>query len=536
MEALYLTPSGSDVAYRVWPSPEPVPEGAVQEARDHVLELRDAAGADRAELAVEGVTLQPLRSRSPDSARWVWSPGFNAGVAEAELRIRGRTVAVELVTDPAAGKASREAFDGMVGDILSDTLALLSAGGHRAGLAKGVGSRPPPLARLEYLRSRAERIAAAVRAIDASPRRTLVAETEAIPYWRAKAATGTEIARSLSTSRLLRDMNKPSILPESLRGHLPAKIRKTVRRSSLDIPEHRAIKACLRHWGQWLSDAAALLAAAPPESRKGGAAARMRAAGRTLTTLLSLPLFDGVGDAAPRPEATPLFRHEPRYREFMRLHEEMTLGVSPVFGDFLDLPLARTHELYELWAYLRLVRAAADMEGGPVDVSRLFKVSSGGVEIAREQIAAKAGRITVAFQRSFGECWRHPAGIGSTSRIMVPDIVVAVDGAERMVAIDAKYRIDGGVADAMTSAHTYRDAIVVSDKGGIRPLLAGSFLLSPQRVAEAGDWKAAGSPARFFHAAYRAEYGIGAFSLPPDAAADAPRRIIEESLVFLGEA
>lgn len=533
---IFVTPSGSDIAYRVWPSSEPVPEGAIQEARDHVLELRGAEGADRAELAVEGVTLQPLRSRSPDSARWVWSPGFNAGLAEAELRIHGRSVPLELVTDPAAGKASREAFDGMVGDILSDTLALLSAGGHRAGLAKGVGGRPPPLARLEFLRSRAERIAAAVRAVDASPRRTLVAETEALPYWRAKAATGTEIARSLSTSRLLRDMNEPSILPESLRGHLPAKIRKTVRRSSLDIPEHRAIKACLRHWGQWLSDAADLLAAAPPESRKGGAAARMRAVGRTLTSLLSLPLFDGVGDAAPRPEATPLFRHEPRYREFMKLHEEMVLGVTPVFGEFLDLPLARTHELYELWAYLRLVRAAADMEGGTIDVANLFKLSPGGVEIAREQVEAKAGRITVAFQRSFGECWRHPAGIGSTSRTMVPDIVVSVDGVERMVALDAKYRVDGGVADAMTSAHTYRDAIVVADAGGIRPLLAGSFLLSPQRVSVGGDWKAAGSPARFFHPDYRAEFGIGAFALPPDCGADVPRRILEESLAFIGGA
>lgn len=499
-----------------------------------MIELREAAGAETAELAVEGVTLQALRSRGPHSARWIWSPGFNAGLAEAELRIRGRTVPLELTTDPAVGKATREAFDGMVGDILSDTLALLSAGGHRIGLAKGVGSRPPPLARLEYLRSRAERVAAVVRTIDASPRRTLVAETEALPYWRAKAATGTEIARSLSTSRLLRDMNEPSVLPDSLRGHLPAKIRKTVRRSSLDIPEHRMIKACLRHWGHWLSVAADLLAAAPPESRKGGAAARMRAAGRTLTSLLALPMFDGVGEAPPRPEATPLFRHDPRYREFMRLHEEMTLGVAPVFGDFLDLPVGRTHELYELWAYLRLVRAAAELEGGAVDVSRLFRMSSGGVEIAREETEAKVGRIMVAFQKTFTECWRHPEGVGSTSRTMKPDVVVTLEGHERAVALDAKYRVDGGVADAMTSAHTYRDAIVVSDKDGIRPLLAGSFLLSPQRVAEADDWKAAASPARFFHPGYRAEFGIGAFALMPGGAGDAPRRILEEVVSTIG--
>lgn len=527
---IFLTPSGSDVPYRIWPTPEPIPEGVVQEARDHLIELRDADGADKAELTVEGVALQALRTGSPNTGRWVWSPGFDAGVAEAELRIRGRTVPLELVTDPAVGKATREAFDHLVGEILSDTLALLSAGGHRTGLSKGVGGHPPPLAKLEYLRSRAKRIAAAVRAIDASPRRTLIAESEALPYWRARAATGTEIARSVATSRLVPDLNEPSVLPAALRGHLPAKIRKTVRRSSLDIPEHRAIKACLRHWGQWLSDAADLLSAAPPESRKGGAAARMKAAGRTLTSLLALPLFDGVGDAAPRPEATPLFRHEPRYREFMKLHDEMALGVSPVFGDFLDVPLARTHELYELWAYLRLVRAAAAMEGGAVDVSRLFKLSSSGVEIAREQVVAKVGRISVAFQQAFGECWRDAAGVGSTSRTMIPDIVVSVEGRTATVALDAKYRVDGGVADAMTSAHTYRDAIVRYVDGSTSPLLAGSFLLSPQRIGPGGDWKAAGSPARFFDPGYRSEFGIGAFSLPVDAALDVPRRILEESL------
>ncbi len=530
----HLTPSGSDRSYRVWPSPESIPEGMVQEARDHVLELRGADGADRAELTVEGVSLQALRSRSPDSARWLWSPGFNAGIAEAELRVRGRVVRMEFVTDPAAGKATRETFDRMVGDILSDTLALLSAGGHRTGLSKGVGTRPPPLARLEYLRSRAERIADTVRAIDASPRRTLVAETEALPYWRARAATGTEIARSVATSRLIRDMNDPSVLPAALRGHLPAKIRKTVRRSSLDIPEHRAVKACLRHWGQWLSDAADLLAAAPPEGRKSGAAARIRAAARTLTSLLALPLFDGVGDAAPKPEATPLFRHEPRYREFMRLHEEMLLGVAPVFGDFLDLPLARTHELYELWTYLRLVRTASAIGGGFVDVSRLFRISPGNVEIARERVEAKTGRITISFQRSYGECWREAAGVGSTSRTMVPDIVLSVEGRAASVALDAKYRVDGGVADAMTSAHTYRDAVVVYGSDGTHPLFAGSFLLSPQRIDPKGDWKAAGSPARFFHPAYRAEFGIGAFSLPPDAGAGVLRRILEEAVAFVG--
>lgn len=147
----------------------------------------------------------------------------------------------------------------------------------------------------------------------------------------------------------------------------------------------------------------------------------------------------------------------------------MVLGVSPVFGDFLDLPLARTHDLYELWTLLRVVRAAAEMEGGDVDVSRLFRITSRSVEVAREQVEATVGRFTIAFQRSFGEFWRNVSGIGSTSRLMVPDIVVSMAGTQRVVALDAKYRVGKDIADAMTSAHTYRDAVVISDGSGLYP-------------------------------------------------------------------
>lgn len=534
METIHIIPSGLSKAYRVWPSPEAIPEGAVTEAREHILELVGSAGADRAELTMEGVPLKPLRSPGPGTARWAWSPGFNAGIAEAELSVQGRRVLLELVTDPAVGKATRSAFDTMVGDILSDTMALLSAGGHRIGLAKGSGDRPPPLARLEYLRSRAERIAATVRAIDASPRRTLTAETESLPYWRARTATGTEIARSLATSRALRDRNEPSVLPEALKGFLPAAISKRVRRSSLDIPEHRAMKACIRLWSDWLGNAADLLANSSPESRKAGAAARLRAASRTLGGLLELPVFDGVGGAPPRPDATPIFRHEPRYREFLRLYEEMALGVAPVFGDFLDLPIARTHDLYELWAFLRLVRAAAEMEGGEVDVTRLFRVTPNSIEMPKEHLEVAVGRFRIAFQKPFGEFWRNGMGVGSVSRTMVPDIVVAVEGQERTVALDAKYRVGDAISDAMTSAHTYRDAIVVSDGGGVRPLLAGSFLLTPHATKVVGDWRDAGVPERFFHPAYKAEFGLGAFTMAPGGGVAEARAVLEGAMTAAG--
>ena len=59
-----------------------------------------------------------------------------------------------------------------------------------------------------------------------------------------------------------------------------------------------------------------------------------------------------------------LFRRDPAYRRFYRLWQDMNLGLAAVFGDFLQMPLARTYDLYELWCFLRLARAAAE-EYGP---------------------------------------------------------------------------------------------------------------------------------------------------------------------------
>jgi hypothetical protein len=55
-----------------------------------------------------------------------------------------------------------------------------------------------------------------------------------------------------------------------------------------------------------------------------------------------------------------VFRNDPLYRAFYRLWQDIKLGIAAVFGNFLNLPLAPTFELYELWCFLRLVRAAAE--------------------------------------------------------------------------------------------------------------------------------------------------------------------------------
>jgi Domain of unknown function (DUF2357) len=258
MAGLVLRDERSAGAWQVWPDAEKLPQGTVQETRSYVFELHDIAEGDDAILLIDDIELEGLRARGSAVSRWRWSPGFHAGTVEAELRIRGRPPQrFEIVTDPDLRKLTRDDFDVMVREILDDTFALFALSSFRKGVARGAGNRPPPLARLEFLRSRIAELEEIALAIARRPRRNLTAEDQVLPYYRAVRATGPEIIRSLRSGRLLRETHGgPSRLPVALRGYLPERIRARQRRSSLDLPEHRRMAACLRSWSGWLDEAA----------------------------------------------------------------------------------------------------------------------------------------------------------------------------------------------------------------------------------------------------------------------------------------
>ena len=314
-------------------------------------------------------------------------------------------------------------------------------------------------------------------------------------------------------------------MPVALKGHLPAVIRRRVRRSSLDIPAHRQMKASLEAWARWLEGVAALLASGAPEDPEDGRAARLwstraRRMARQLRGLLALSLFNDIGVDRPRPDASPIWRGDPQYRRFAALHRDFSRGLAAAFGDFLQMPLARTFDLYELWAYLRLVRAAVERFGAEaIDVSELFERGA-GVTLAAGQAIVRipSAGFALCFQRRYREFWKETSGRGSFSREMRPD--VAIESLpyteERLIVLDAKYRIGAALNDALASAHMYRDALVTGEAdGAVRRIVGAAYLLSPDAPAVRGEWASAAMPGRLFHPAYRAAFKFGAVTLAP---------------------
>jgi hypothetical protein len=531
MVGLLLRDESSGKAWRVWPDPEAVPPGQVHETGSYLFELHDQAGGADAILLVDDIELEGLRPAGGSVARWRWTPGFHAGTVEAELRIPGDGGRrFEIITDPDRRKLTRDDFDTMVREVLEDTFALFALSSFRQSVARGTGNRPPPLARLEFLRSRIAALEETARVIARSPRRRLVAEEITLPWHRAVRATGPEILQSLRSGRLVRESHgSPTWLPEALQGTLPARIRTRRRQSSLDLPEHRQIAACLRHWAAWLTETAGLLArnagSGDHEERPALAAwaRRCHRLARRVRKLAELPPFAEAGEALPFLTASSLFRRDPAYRRFLQLYNDMHLGIAAVFGDFLGMPLARTFDLYELWCFLRLVRAAVGTYGSAgLEVSDIFiSDNSGGVTLAAGSVTVPVGTgWKLCFQREYQEFWNEADGRGSFSRKMKPDIVFAsIPASEetpRLIVLDAKYRIDDGLSAALSSIHMYRDALVrEADSGHIEGVVTAAYLLSPHRPELKDKYRETDLPGRLFHPEYRKQFCFGAVTLRP---------------------
>jgi hypothetical protein len=528
-----------------------IPPGAVREGASYLFFLSGIDDALSAELMIDDVPIEALRSQDPHVALWRWKPGFHVGVVEVVLRVPGLgTPRFEITTDPDLRKLTRDDFDVMVREILEDTFALFSLSAFRIGIARHIGNQRPPLARLEFLRSRADKIVSTIAAIGRSPRHFLRAEQATVLAHRAVRVSGLELIKSFRSGRIRVETAKPSRLPAMLKGRLPSKITMRQRRNSVDIPEHRQIKACLKAWSVWLSSAADLLSKTAnsddPEVVTTAAAwaVRTRRIARRLHVASTAGFMADVGEAPALLHMTSLFRNDPVYQRFYKLWQDMNLGLAALHGDFLQMPLARTYQLYELWSFLRLLRAAIDEYGSAdVDLSNLFiNEVAGSVTIGTGAITVPIGADQMlCFQRRYQEYWVESSREGSFSRTMIPDIVFSgpssSEVARRVIVFDAKYRINDGLNDALNSIHMYRDALVKeTENSRTEGLVRAAYLLTPHMPAGlTPDFKETAVPGRLFHPHYRKNFRFGAVTLRPGMSAE-DLRICLKTVVMDAEA
>jgi len=541
MLEVFISRSSDSKRHRIYPEPDRETGCILEEAGSYIIEVVGLDSPDETELLFDGEQLQALRSPSEDTGRWIWQVGFYAGDVELTLVFPNRShKEIRATVSPDLSKLRREHFDIMLQEILEDSFKLFSLSGFRRSFARAAGTRPPPIARLEYLRSHIGDIERSLVEISKHPVRILRSDTTVVPFNKGGRLKGLDLAKSFQGQHIQRVTDRSIKLPSTMKGYYPAKVRKTRTIEDLNIPEHRQIKGCLLRWSEWLSSAAQALerSSASDETldkERKRWSRRCRKLAQRLRALLDLNFLRDVAPSYARLSTGYIFSRKPAYRSFMKAATAMNAGVGRVFGDFLDLPLARTFDLYEIWVYLRFVRAALKMNGiTTIEGEDIFSEHQLGVNLRGDQIRIDVGSGSVlCFQKTFHEYWRDSTKSGTFTRVMRPDISLFLDNGKTLVALDAKYRVGGSLNDAVSSIHVYRDALVQEQSDKLQALVKGAYLISPflPDLPDPDNWEKLEMPSRLFHPLYRSKFRFGAIALVPGMSLEQVGQILSDLIV-----
>lgn len=483
-------------------------------------------------LTVNGVPL-PRDIAAPDEIWFRWDVGFNAGFADIELvGITERAWTSRLIIDPARAKLVRQDFRLMLSDIIEDTRSLASTAGMRERLSRG--PEDLPIATLEYLLESSPRLHRLISELDTNSHRRLRRTTQSVPLRDARGITGKQWNDSrrydvpISSEALGR-------LPLQLRqtvakngGKLPARVEQARNRLSNNRREHAEILGFLHSLTALLRRSMNGLAADDPRPGDVALLDRCRKVQRQISGLLALSVFSGITPSRDQWQHSHLYQRVEPYRSLYRLYRDIRSGVSGVDGDFAHVALQETFRLYETWVSLRLARAAAILDSG-LDPSSMFLdiPEQNKLTLSLRSTAAEFSGHSLRFKPVYDEVWKTADGVGSYSRKMIPDVVLEVlspaDTHRNLIILDAKYRVEVQLNDAIASIHMYKDALILENRGresaaDDEVLVSSGYVVVPASPADLTpnkDWRKEKMPVVLFRQGYRNRFKMGALVLTP---------------------
>lgn len=214
-------------------------------------------------------------------------------------------------------------------------------------------------------------------------------------------------------------------------------------------------------------------------------------------SMLDLQVFVGVGTEVPFGFSSLAMMSAPGYRECYRCLLTLTLGLAEGEGEDASVSLSQVHEIYEIWAFLAILRIVAGLTGLAPGQERVHPILtrvglSDALKEGKDSQVDLSGRdlaVTMFNNRTY-------RGLTGDQR---PDIVIEIKrpaSPSLFLVLDAKYRLDtsstyrsrflvsGPPQEAINALHRYRDAIVVEDedRGRVRPTVRGValFPLGPE--------------------------------------------------------
>ena len=464
---------------------------------------------------------------SPTSLTFRWEVGFFAGFADIELSgLEGGRRSFRVTIDPAKSKLTRDDFRKMTSDIFADTRSLATLGGLKVGLTSG--SQALPIARLEYVLGNVHHLGELIRTLNVAHRRRLGADIQILPLSRVRGLSTSDWRRSRrSQKQISASSDLPTTLAsliERVGGRLPTHVSQVVPKPNRDLREHREILSLVFEMARHLTVAVSAQASLREGERDLILIDRCNRARRQLSLLGRATIFEGLQPKRGAWHSSRLYSEVEPYRELFKIHRGLRRGVAAIDGEFAHIPVQETFRLYETWVSLRLTAAAARLD--PTLDGKVFftdQIEANGLTFRLDSASVDFLGNRIMFKPVFKEVWKSDSGVGSISRPMIPDIVlraapVSILDSRALMVLDAKYRVETQLNDAIVSIHTYRDAIVSeSPDGRLRGAVRGGLIIVPRSIHDLGtsDWKASRAPAVLFSADYQERFGLGAVELSP---------------------
>ena len=388
---------------------------------------------------------------------------------------------IDVSPDPA--KLGRDAFLAMVRELHAFDPQLVF-GDSPAHSAFGVeGKQSDPFLIYARLKTHGPSFAGAMRILARAPQRQLVHRRELTPVHRARsldAQTVLSAARSATAIAALGLSDNHVEFPGEVLFDVPSSYRTD------DTPANRTILArlltVLRYVrevrAKFFDGQGASIGRYSDQVLQASLPARIQFLEKLeaeLRGILRRPPFNRVRRAEISAAGLNAISANPDYGRAAKLGWHAIRPGLEGAAAFDQLPMGPTWQVFERWAFLRLVTASqALVPGSRLRIERLGTRD----DCFRATLASDKGCLAVYLQPRFPAFDQGESqGFRSVSAERYPDLVVTWQsgGNERFVVFDAKYRVSRpGVLAGMQSAHLYRDSLRFN---GVRP--SHAFLLTP---------------------------------------------------------
>lgn len=486
-----------------------VPPGFFAETGRYELEVTLGHGRlpDDCEVLIGDVPADLVVRRG--RAFYPFDVGFNAGfLTICVVRAARVLISTDVLVDPDQAKLTREDYAELLADITQSTLSLYRLGGLTIPASSAASGARAALVTLDLIRSGFDDLERAVCRVADQPNRRLASTNRRVDVLRARRVDDRALAQAMRSrdGRLatVAEMTACPRLVGALHGQWVPSILEAHRHDLADVYENQAILGFLIWLDGTLGSVSRLLEAGTIDLPPGLTAIwteRLQNWRRRVSGLRRRDVFQGL-KPDPALRSTSVFRLQPDYARLFRVMARIKSGLGAGGEATPLMPLERTFELYEIWCYVRLLVAAAELyPSSRREVTDILKGLESPHLLGTSLLSGDPSTVSLGdglfltYQRRFGPK-ADQSGCRTFLIDAVPDIVISRnDAAGRsagIVILDPKYRNGASLRDGLRDLHVYRDAI--RDEEGLA-LTRAATALAPRPFPYKEDAIWDGTPA-----------------------------------------